>query len=111
MWREKTDAEKRAWKRIRRRRKILAAVLVWAVLLHVVATSPAWNGRKLWGLVLPIPRLVPDAPALPRCSLCDKPVPLETSKTDEYGKAVHDECYALKMRLKQDTSPSRQGRR
>jgi len=61
MWREKTDAEKRAWKRIRRRRKILAAVLVWAVLLHVVATSPAWNGRKLWGLVLPIPRLVPDA--------------------------------------------------
>jgi hypothetical protein len=56
------------------------------------------------------PRLVPDAPALPRCSLCDKPVPLETSKTDEYGKAVHDECYALKMRLAQDTSPSRQGR-
>jgi hypothetical protein len=61
MWRERTDAEKRAWKKIRRRRKILAAVLVWAVLLYVVATSPAWHGRNLWGLVLPIPRLVPDA--------------------------------------------------
>ena len=50
------------------------------------------------------PQLVPDAPQLPRCSLCDKPVLLETSKTDEYGKALHEECYALKMRLKQATS-------
>jgi hypothetical protein len=50
-------------------------------------------------------QLVPDAPGLPRCSLCDKPVLLETSKTDEYGKAVHSECYALKMRLKQATTP------
>jgi len=41
------------------------------------------------------PQLVPDAPQLPRCSLCDKPVLLETSKTDEYGKALHEECYAL----------------
>jgi hypothetical protein len=53
------------------------------------------------------PQSVPDAPAFPRCSLCDKPVPLETSNTDEYGKAVHSECYALKVRLKQDQSPSR----
>ena len=50
------------------------------------------------------PQLVPDAPHLPRCSLCDKPVLLETSKTDEYGKALHEECYSLKMRLKQATS-------
>jgi hypothetical protein len=34
------------------------------------------------------PQLVPDAPQLPRCSLCDKPALLETSKTDEYGKAL-----------------------
>ncbi len=45
------------------------------------------------------------APGLPRCSLCDKAVSLETSETDEYGKAAHDECYALKMCLKQATSP------
>ena len=50
------------------------------------------------------PQFVPDAPQLPRCSLCDKPVLLETSKTDEYGKALHEECYALKMRLKQATT-------
>jgi hypothetical protein len=50
-------------------------------------------------------QLLPDASQLPRCSLCDKPVLLETSKTDEYGKAVHEECYALKMRLKATTTP------
>ena len=49
-------------------------------------------------------KLVLDAPGLPRCSLCDKPVPLDTSKTDEYGKAVHEECYLLKMRLNRATS-------
>lgn len=48
--------------------------------------------------------LVLDAPGLPRCSLCDKPVPLDTSKTDEYGKAVHEECYLLKMRLNRAAS-------
>src|SRR5580700_375292 len=36
---------------------------------------------------------------------CDKPVLLETSKTDEYGKAVHTGCYALMMRLKHGTTP------
>jgi len=61
MWREKTEAEKRAGKRIRRRRQIPAALAALTALLYVVATSPAWNGRRLWGLVLPIPRLVPDA--------------------------------------------------
>jgi hypothetical protein len=50
------------------------------------------------------PQLVPGAPDLPRCSLCDKPVSLETSKTDEDGKSVHEECYALKMRLRQATT-------
>jgi hypothetical protein len=27
------------------------------------------------------------------CSLCHKSVELESSKTDEQGKAVHEECY------------------
>jgi hypothetical protein len=48
-------------------------------------------------------KLVPDAPGLPRCSLCDKLVLLEISKTDESGKAVHEECYLLKMRFKRAT--------
>ena len=50
------------------------------------------------------PRLVPAELQLPRCSLCDKPVILEASKTDEGGKAVHEECYVLNLRLKRPTS-------
>lgn len=30
------------------------------------------------------------------CCICGGPVPLETSKTDERGKAVHEECYVRK---------------
>jgi len=33
----------------------------------------------------------------PMCSLCNEPVELRTAKTDEDGKAVHEECYTLKM--------------
>jgi hypothetical protein len=61
MWREKTDAEKLAGKRTRRRFRILAGLAAGTVLLYVVFTSPFWKGRSLWGLVLPMPRLVPDA--------------------------------------------------
>jgi hypothetical protein len=42
----------------------------------------------------PIPRPIPS----PLCSICDKPVPLETCKTNEAGKAVHGECYVLKLK-------------
>jgi len=35
--------------------------------------------------------------AMPRrgilCCICGLPMPLETSNTDELGKAVHEECY------------------
>lgn len=27
------------------------------------------------------------------CSICSVPLPLETSKTDEEGNGVHEECY------------------
>jgi hypothetical protein len=50
------------------------------------------------------PQLVQPASEITRCALCDKPVPLDISKTDERGKAVHEECYLLKMRLKRATS-------
>jgi hypothetical protein len=46
---------------------------------------------------------VPGSIPLPLCSICVKPVPLETCKTDEGGKAVHEECYVLK--LKQSATP------
>jgi hypothetical protein len=34
------------------------------------------------------------------CSLCNDPVDLRTAKTDEYGKAIHEDCYVLRMRMK-----------
>jgi Histidine kinase/Histidine kinase-, DNA gyrase B-, and HSP90-like ATPase len=49
---------------------------------------------------------------LPGCCICNSPVLLETSKTDEYGQAVHEECYVLKLCsmtefLNDGASPSR----
>jgi hypothetical protein len=40
---------------------------------------------------------------IPLCSRCKQPVDLETSKTDEYGQAIHEECCAdtLKAQLPQ----------
>jgi hypothetical protein len=40
-----------------------------------------------------------------RCSICERPVSLESAKADEYGRTIHEECYALKMKLKQATTP------
>ena len=34
------------------------------------------------------------------CSICNKPVKLETSTVDELGKAVHEGCYLLKVSVK-----------
>ena len=31
------------------------------------------------------------------CPICNEPVSLETSKTDEDGQAIHEECYASKV--------------
>jgi hypothetical protein len=45
------------------------------------------------------------------CRICGKPVTVETCKTDEGGKAVHEECYVLKLKLEQaskDGHPNRQ---
>ena len=57
-----------------------------------------------------IPRLIPWnkfplGVTLPTCRICREPVALENSKTDENGKAIHEECYALKMGLKAATTP------
>lgn len=33
----------------------------------------------------------------PACSICGEAVALETAKTDECGRAVHENCYILKL--------------
>lgn len=67
-----------------------------------------------WGLTVDPPDMqVPPAPKgrtpsqseAVRCSICDLFVPLEIAKSDEYGRAIHEECYALKMQLKRATTP------
>jgi hypothetical protein len=37
---------------------------------------------------------------LPRCFICKESVNLEVSKTDEYGRAVHENCYVWHVILK-----------
>jgi len=51
-------------------------------------------GDRQQGIVSSIPR---GAQLLPACCICNSPVPLETSKADEYGQAVHEECYVAKV--------------
>jgi len=34
-----------------------------------------------------------------RCYICDRTVPLESSKADEYGRAVHEDCYVDRLVL------------
>lgn len=49
------------------------------------------------------------------CSICGNPVQLETSNTDERGKAVHEGCYVFTVtqRIEQLSAhaPSRIGRK
>lgn len=42
-----------------------------------------------------------------RCTICSQPVPVETAKTDSYGKAIHEECYMISLAEK--TVASRPG--
>lgn len=39
----------------------------------------------------------------PLCCICNKPVPLGISKTED-GSAIHEECYLLKLNLHRATS-------
>ena len=40
------------------------------------------------------------------CSICGKPVDINTSKHDAISKAMHEECYVLRQMLKESTTPS-----
>jgi hypothetical protein len=33
------------------------------------------------------------------CPMCTMPVQLETAKTDEHGRAIHEECYLRALKL------------
>lgn len=45
---------------------------------------------------------IPKKPEFPMCPICNRHVILETAKADEYGRAMHEECYVLKLHLEQE---------
>ena len=68
----------------------------------------------IWGFAMDTPGVRTPPPtkvhpkfrsAAVRCSICDRIVALEIAKSDEYGRAIHEECYAIKMQLKSATTP------
>jgi hypothetical protein len=44
--------------------------------------------------------------AVRTCAICGNPVSLEYAKTDEDGQTVHEQCYVLKVKGKQDAPVS-----
>ena len=46
------------------------------------------------------------AQAIYLCHICGKPVDINTAKTDDAGRPVHEECYVLRELLKQRTMPT-----
>jgi hypothetical protein len=60
---------------------------------------PPTGIRSLVNLMI-LGGLMTSLPYLPICGICDRPVKLETAKTDEQGKPVHEGCYLLKINVK-----------
>jgi hypothetical protein len=58
--------------------------------------------------LLPRTYLMPNHPnfQLPMCSYCADPVEIENARTDEDGKAIHAECYLLRLKAQRSTLPS-----
>ena len=42
------------------------------------------------------------------CSICQQPVAVENSKTDENGQAIHEDCYLQRLLAPLDDPPSPQ---
>jgi len=40
----------------------------------------------------------------PICPICNEPVEIATSNTDEHGKAVHEDCYVQSLKEKSQAS-------
>jgi hypothetical protein len=42
------------------------------------------------------------------CSICNEPIRLETSKTDENGQSVHEDCYIQRLLASLNDPPNPQ---
>ena len=55
---------------------------------------------------LHIPVVIPPRPdPRPFCPICDLPISLESANTDERGRAIHEDCYVIKLALMRVTAP------
>ena len=54
-----------------------------------------------------MPKILEFIPKPQTCNICNKPVEPAVAVTDQDGKPVHEECYVLKMRLKEAREPPR----
>lgn len=54
--------------------------------IHYLHRIPLADRRRVWPYS-----------SNPACSICKEPVELETAKTDECGRAIHESCYLLKL--------------
>jgi hypothetical protein len=63
--------------------------------------SPSLRKKREGGRVTEFPK-----PEI-NCSICNRPVAVETAKTDEVGQAVHDECYVQKLGMGTDLNSNR----
>ena len=44
------------------------------------------------------------------CAICGKPLHLAAAKSEDGGLPIHEECYLLRLKLKQATTPQNQAR-
>ena len=69
-------------------------------------SAMARNSRNLhWTMSNARPPIISMKPEFPVCSICNRHVVLETAKVDEYGRAMHGECYLLKLQLERTNTP------
>jgi len=45
------------------------------------------------------------------CAICGRPLRLVAAKSENGGLPIHEECYLLRLKLKQATMPQNQARR
>jgi anti-sigma regulatory factor (Ser/Thr protein kinase) len=65
-----------------------------AIVPRSATTLPGRLDDRQQGIAPSTPR---SSQPLPPCGICNSPVLLETSKIDEYGQAVHEDCYVLNV--------------
>jgi hypothetical protein len=54
---------------------------------------------------MPMRSQLSSRPKFLNCSICNEPVELESSKIDEDGKPVHEECYVQKTSAQATAGP------